>query len=206
MKKNTEDTRTLIMDCAEELVYSHGFPGTTVDAIISAAGVSKGAFFHYFTSKADLGHELVKRHADTDLRHLENNYQKALGLSENPLQQLLIFVKLFEQETAALQAPYPGCLYAASIQQSGLFDDEVTEIVKESLLQWRRVILEKLTEISRLYPPKLNVDFESLADMFIVLFEGSIILSQSLGQANTIARQIAHYHTYLRLIFNGERF
>jgi TetR/AcrR family transcriptional regulator, transcriptional repressor for nem operon len=204
MKKNPEQTRTLILDHAEALVYEHGFSGATVDAVISAAGVSKGAFFHHFASKTELGLELVRRHAETDLRHLEENYRKASGLSDNPLQQLLIFVKLFEQETAALKAPYPGCLYAVSVQQAGLFNDEVRNIVNASLLKWRQVIHAKLIEISEVYPPKLPVDFESLADMFIVLFEGAIILSQSLEQANTIARQLSHYHAYLKLLFEGK--
>jgi len=204
MKKNPEQTRTIIMDRAEALIYEHGFSGTTVDAVIKAAGVSKGAFFHHFSSKTDLGYELVKRHAEADLRHLEANYRKANGLSDNPLQQLLIFVKLFEQETAALQAPHPGCLYAASVQQAGLFTDEVKQLVSESILLWRKVIHNKLVEISEKYPPKLPVDFESLADMFIVLFEGAIILSQSLGQANALARQISLYHSYLKLLFRDE--
>jgi TetR/AcrR family transcriptional regulator, transcriptional repressor for nem operon len=204
MKKNPEQTRTLILDCAERLVYRHGFSGTTVDAVIKAAGVSKGAFFHHFSSKTDLGHELVRRHAEADLRHLEENYQKATGLSDNPLQQLLIFVKLFEQETATLQAPYPGCLYAASVQQAGLFSDEVKKIVSGSFLKWRKVIRGKLAEISEKYPPKQPVDFDDLADMFIVLFEGAIIMSQSLDQANTLARQISLYHAYLKLLFGSD--
>jgi TetR/AcrR family transcriptional regulator, transcriptional repressor for nem operon len=201
MKKNPERTHTLILDHAETLVYEHGFSGTTVDAVIKAAGVSKGAFFHHFSSKSDLGHQMVRRHAEADLRHLEENYKKAAGLSDNPLQQLLIFVKLFEQETAALKAPYPGCLYAASVQQAGLFSDEVKKIVSESFLKWRKVIRDKLAEISEIYPPKQPVDLEDLADMFIVLFEGAIILSQSLDQANALARQISLYHSYLKLLF-----
>lgn len=205
MKKNPEQTRTLILDRAEALVYEHGFSGTTVDAVIKAVGVSKGAFFHHFSSKADLGRDLVRRYAEADLLHLEENYQKASGLSDNPLQQLLIFVKLFEQETAALQAPFPGCLYAASVQQAGLFSDEVKKIVSDSFLNWRKVIRGKLDEVSEKYPPKQPVDFDDLADMFIVLFEGAIILSQSLDQANALARQISLYHSYLKLLFDGDR-
>ncbi|MFU8861580.1 MAG: hypothetical protein ACNA8K_14275 [Cyclonatronaceae bacterium] len=40
--------------------------------------------------------------------------------------------------------------------------------------------------------------------MFTVLFEGAIIMSQSLEQANTLARQISLYHAYLKLLFGGD--
>lgn len=179
-----------------------GFGGTTIDSIIEQAGVSKGAFFHYFSSKEELGHTLVKRYAEADIEHLEKTLAKAEGLSEDPLQQLLIFIKLFEQEMDTLVEPYPGCLYASYLQQSGLFNQEIMELIKESMLKWRLRVRDKLEEITEQHPPKQDVDLESLADMLLVVFEGAFVLSQSLGESKTVARQLSHYHNYLKLLFD----
>ncbi len=89
MNKDPENTRTKIMNAAELIILDKGFGGTTVSNVIEQAGVSKGAFFHHFSSKAELGEELVQRYADQDAEHLEQTLVKAEGLSDDPLQQLL---------------------------------------------------------------------------------------------------------------------
>ncbi|MGK7370739.1 MAG: TetR/AcrR family transcriptional regulator, partial [Candidatus Halalkalibacterium sp. M3_1C_030] len=197
-----ENTRTKIMNAAQAQILKTGFGGTTIDSIIEQAGVSKGAFFHYFSSKEELGHTLVKRYAEADIEHLEKTIAKAEGLSEDPLQQLLIFIKLFEQEMDTLDEPYPGCLYASYLQQSGLFNQEIMELIRESMLTWRLRVRDKLEEITKQHPPKQHVDLESLADMLLVVFEGAFVLSQSLGESKTVARQLSHYHSYLKLLFD----
>lgn len=205
MNKDPKNTRTKIMDAAKSLILNNGFGGTTVDAVKEKAGVSKGAFFHHFSSKADLGHALVKRYAEADAEHLEETLEKAEGLSDDPLQQLLNFVKLFEQEMETLEEPYPGCLYASYLMQADLFDDSIKELIRESMLTWRHRVEDKLEEIVEEHPLSQDVDLESLADMLLVIFEGAFILSQSLKEAKMVARQLSHYHSYLQLLFDPNK-
>jgi AcrR family transcriptional regulator len=47
-------TRALLIETAGQLFASRGYDRTSVDAIIRQAGVSKGAFYHHFTSKEEL--------------------------------------------------------------------------------------------------------------------------------------------------------
>ena len=49
------DARTRLLDAAMTLLRTRGYAATTVDEICAAAGVTKGAFFHHFRSKEDLG-------------------------------------------------------------------------------------------------------------------------------------------------------
>lgn len=205
MKKSEENTRIKILDAAQSLILNNGFGGTTIDSIIERAGVSKGAFFHYFSSKDELGYTLAERYAKADTRHLEQTLDKAEGLSEDPLQQLLIFIKLFEQEMDSLDEPDPGCLYASYLQQSGLFDEPIMKLIRESMLKWRIRVMEKLEEVAKQYPAKKDVDLESLSDMLLVVFEGAFIVSQSLQEPKTVAKQLSHYHTYLKLLFDAEK-
>src|SRR5262245_62342763 len=50
----SERTRAAIREAANALFLEHGFDATPVDAIFSAAGVSKGTFYLYFHRKEDL--------------------------------------------------------------------------------------------------------------------------------------------------------
>ena len=45
-----EERRRELLECAERLFFARGYDSTSVEEIIGAAGVSKGAFYHYFQS------------------------------------------------------------------------------------------------------------------------------------------------------------
>ena len=49
------DGRTRLLDAAMQVIREKGYAATTVDDICGTAGVTKGAFFHHFKSKEDLG-------------------------------------------------------------------------------------------------------------------------------------------------------
>src|SRR5215475_9187010 len=49
------DARGRLLDAAMQVIREQGYSATTVDDICGAAGVTKGAFFHHFKSKEDLG-------------------------------------------------------------------------------------------------------------------------------------------------------
>lgn len=49
------DARDRLLDAALTILRTRGYAATTVDEICNAAGVTKGAFFHHFRSKEDLG-------------------------------------------------------------------------------------------------------------------------------------------------------
>lgn len=46
--------RQLILDAARELFLANGFAGTSMDAVVARAGVSKQTLYRYFPSKVDL--------------------------------------------------------------------------------------------------------------------------------------------------------
>ncbi len=52
--KKAEERRSEILMKAQELFYVHGYTRTSVNMVIEALGISKGAFYHYFKSKEEL--------------------------------------------------------------------------------------------------------------------------------------------------------
>src|ERR1700741_5295749 len=49
------DARVRLLDAAMQAIREKGYSATTVDDLCGAAGVTKGAFFHHFKAKEDLG-------------------------------------------------------------------------------------------------------------------------------------------------------
>ncbi len=202
MPRDGTITRKAIMDAAQGLILETGYSAASVDAVISRAGVTKGAFFYHFKSKAELALALVRRDADADAAHLQGVLERAEALSRDPLQQLLICIGLYEEETAQLTAPYPGCLYASFIYESQLFDDATMKVVREVFGHWTQRITEKLEAAMRMYPPRLPVDVTTLAEMSLALAEGAFILSKVQRDPAALAAQWRHYRNYLELLFS----
>ncbi len=59
--KDYQERKTEFLDAAMQLFMQCGYEQTSVNAIIDAVGVSKGAFYHYFRTKEDLLDELAAR-------------------------------------------------------------------------------------------------------------------------------------------------
>ena len=53
--------RNEILDAALQLVYSKGYDKMTIQDILDQLKISKGAFYHYFDSKADVLQALIER-------------------------------------------------------------------------------------------------------------------------------------------------
>lgn len=54
MPRKSTHTKERILDTATNLFSTHGFAGTSIDDILQAVGITKGAFYHYFHSKDHL--------------------------------------------------------------------------------------------------------------------------------------------------------
>lgn len=57
---------------ATRLFAERGFEGTSVQAVVEAAGVTKGAMYHYFSSKDDLLYEVYARVLRLQMQQLEH--------------------------------------------------------------------------------------------------------------------------------------
>lgn len=201
--RDPEKTRERILDAAQALILDHGFGATTVEAVVGRAGITKGAFFHHFRSKADLARALIERFAALDRAHLEHHLARAEKLAHDPLQQVLTLIALYEEEFEGFQEPYPGCLFASYIYENKLFEASTIDVLRESTLMWRRVMLAKLEQVAAVHPPRVPVDLESLADLFYSLTEGAFIMTKTLNDKTLLGRQARHLRTYLELLFQA---
>src|SRR5712664_2720420 len=86
-KTELPETKRKLVDAGVNLMRNRGFNATTVDDICAAAGVTKGGFFHYFKSKADLATAAVIRFnelkaqqfADAPFRRLPDPLERVFG-------------------------------------------------------------------------------------------------------------------------------
>jgi TetR/AcrR family transcriptional repressor of nem operon len=196
-----EDTRKRILDAAQAMILDRGYAGMSLDALIGSLGLTKGAFFHHFRSKEDLAQTLIRRYSDDGVALFRNSLARARKLSDDPLQQFLILIGLYEELFEQLTEPYPGCLLASYVYELQQFSPDMRDIINQEFILSRTELSKLIRQIMRRYPPRADVDPVSLADGFMSLFEGAFILSKSLGEAQITVQQLRHYKTYIVLLF-----
>ena len=71
-----------LLDTARALFAEKGFEGASVQDVVAAAGVTKGAMYHYFSSKDDLLYEIYARVLRMQMERLEKVAAQELPVEE----------------------------------------------------------------------------------------------------------------------------
>jgi TetR/AcrR family transcriptional repressor of nem operon len=201
MTRKTENARDRILSAAKALVMKKGFAATSLDDILKSAGLTKGAFFHYFKGKADLARELVEWHARQDLAMFEELAAKAETESDDPLEQAIIFLEAFEGYISNSDDPSPGCMYAVYTYESMQFDPSVRDFIADTLRQWTSIYVRKFQDVIDRHKPALPVTARQLAEMIVSIIEGGLVLQRAYGDVRVTSRQSEQFRNYLRLLF-----
>ncbi len=201
MPRKGEVSREKILKAAKSLVMRKGFTGTSVDDILCETGMSKGAFFHHFKSKADLADQLMRWYADGDLKMFRTFMAQAEATHDDPMDQLLQFLTDFETYLSDPENPPRGCMYALYTYEDDHFENDVKGFVAETLQTWTAMYIRKFQEVMDLYPPARPVTAKQLAEMIVSVIEGGLILQRAYGHVGMTARQSEQFRDYLTLLF-----
>jgi TetR/AcrR family transcriptional regulator, transcriptional repressor for nem operon len=191
MPRNGTATRDRILDSAQRLVLDQGFAATSVDEVIAGAKSSKGAFFHHFPTKNDLGRALVDRYAAADVRELHAFMARAEAETDDPARQLVAFIRMFEEVADEIATEQQSsCLYISFVHDRQLTSDGSTEVINEAVVAWREALREKLEAADEAGSLADEFDFDDLADHVFVTFEGAFILGRTTGDARHMRAQL----------------
>ena len=201
MARSGEATKQRILDATEGLVFQHGFAATTIDRVLEGTGLTKGAFFYHFKTKAARGQALIERFASRDEATLEKFMRRAEKLSDDPLQQLLIFIGLMKEPFEDLPEPTPGCLFASYIYQPMEIAPGAAGVAADTVMKWRRRLVDKLAAAVDRHRPRPPVDIDDLADHLTVVLEGAYVVSKVLDDPSLPVRQLELFRRHIEALF-----
>lgn len=196
-----EQTREHILATAESMILQRGYSGTSIEEIIGEAGITKGGFFYHFDGKNDLARSLMVRYLERDGRFFNDLSERAQALTEDPLQQFLLFLKLMAEQLEDMPGAHPGCLVASFTYEAQQFDNEIRRLNSEGVLSWRELFVMHLERIAAEYPMKIEQSVVELADLLTSVIEGGIVMSKVLDDAEMLPKQLLQYRSYIRLVF-----
>lgn len=196
-------TKNRLMDIAEQLILNRGFTAMSIDEVIRDAGITKGGFFYHFESKNALAYALLQRYREAETFIFSDLFRRAQELTSDPLQQMLVFVKLFAEMMTDMGELHPGCLVASITYDSHQVNEQVKNITTEIVLDWRNLFRDQIEKINLVYLPNADVCSDDLADMLSTIIEGGIIVSKALNDPSILEKQLLEYRTYLELLYKS---
>lgn len=202
MARDGTKTRERILDSAEVLILDRGLAATSIDEVLAAAGASKGAFFHHFPSKNHLARALVERYAANDVAYLEEYMTRVEAETEDPAEQVVAFIRFFEEAADEMVAQQPSCLYVSYIFDKQLFADGTNEVIVDAVTAWRDRILEKLEAAAERHPPRIPVELAALADHIFATFEGAFVLTRTMHDRSLMRAQLELVRRFVALVFD----
>lgn len=87
----SSSTKRALLDNATTLFTDHGYAGTSLDEVVAAARVTKGAFYHHFPSKLALFEAVFDRVQSRTTAQVE----KAIDASKNPWERAQLGLEKF---------------------------------------------------------------------------------------------------------------
>src|SRR5215510_5824973 len=104
--RTADDTRRKIVRAAFEEFYRNGFQGGSLNHIVDLAGTTKGALFHHFEGKNQLGYAVVEEVIEP---HLEEVWFDPLANSIDPIEDLKRIIQGFVKERVGTGRLEKGC-------------------------------------------------------------------------------------------------
>ncbi len=205
MATKGEATKDRLMDIAERSILLNGFAATSIDDLIKEAGITKGGFFYHFDGKNSLAYALMQRYRKQDALLFSGLFKRAEELTDDPLQQMLVFVKLLAEMMADIEGLHPGCLVASFTYESHQVNEEVRKITADIVMDWRRLFKTQLDKIEAKYIANCDTSSDDLADMLSTIIEGGIIASRALNDPSILVKQILEYRSYIQLLYEDRR-
>lgn len=202
MPRDGSATRQRILAAARDLVIANGYRATSVDAVLAAAGTSKGAFFHHFESKRALADALVDAYVAEDLGMLQLGLEAAEAAGADPVMRVLAFVQFFEDRADEIMTGTTGCLYTSVLAEMELIEAGASDPIAKAVAQWRDAFAHLLRAA---LPHRNGIDVDALSDHLFVTFEGAFLLARTTGQPGEMRRQLATVrHLLAALLKSGE--
>jgi TetR/AcrR family transcriptional regulator, transcriptional repressor for nem operon len=191
------DARTKLLDAALSVIRTKGYSATSVDELCAAAGFTKGAFFHHFKSKDELGVAAADYWSATTGAVFANAPYHAHAA---PLDRVLGYL---EFRKALLQGGVPEftCLVGTMVQETYATTPAIRAACERSITGHAATLEADIEAAIRERNMTPGWTAKSLALHTQAVLQGAFILAKATGGAEIAADSIDHLRRYIELLF-----
>ncbi|MEO8314575.1 MAG: TetR/AcrR family transcriptional regulator [Pseudomonadota bacterium] len=191
------NARTALLDAAHKLVRRQGWTATSVDGLCSEAGVTKGAFFHHFASKDELGVAAAQHWTEITSPLFAS---AAYHQRRDPLDRLLAYLDFRASLTEGPLESFT-CFAGTTVQEVFATSGPIREACGISITDHAATLTGYFAAAIAQQRPRANVSAESLALYTQTVLQGGFVIAKAAGDREPLLDAIAHLKNYLKLLF-----
>src|SRR4051794_40929450 len=155
--RNPAETRQRLLEAARQLMLERGFSATGVDEVCRVAGVTKGAFFHHFASKEELGREALAAWAAFGREIYAQAFAAPAGYPLDHVHRFFdIMIGLAARKDQTLT-----CLVGMLSQELALANSALRECCESHLTEWTQTAARMLAEAKAAQKPRIDFNAEA---------------------------------------------
>lgn len=189
-------TKARLLDAAQALLIEQGFAATTVDEICEAAKLTKGSFFHYFESKDQLAREVLERFCASG----QELHRACCQQDTDPLKRVYAYID-GSIKMASDPASSKGCLLGLFAQELCDTHPDIREVCRKAFQAWAEQFGVELAQAKARYAPQAAFEPKELAEHFIAVLEGSMILGKARKNMQVVGQNLRHFRAYVQSLF-----
>lgn len=173
--RDPERTRERLLKAGFREVYRSGFQSASIDTILAAANVTKGALYYHFESKEALGHAIVDEVVATFLR---NRWLLPLqqGEDKDPIDALIDIVQSIPAQPRDVKG---GCPLVNLAQEMSLLDEQFRKRLEAMFHAWQESVAMALQRGQSQETVRHDVVPEEAASFLIAMVEGYEVLAKN---------------------------
>jgi TetR/AcrR family transcriptional regulator, transcriptional repressor for nem operon len=132
--KAPEQTRRKILFAAFQEFHKNGFQGGSLNHIIESANTTKGALFHHFAGKDQLGYAVLEEIIEP---HLREQWFDPFAKSEDPIADLKRTVQQCTAKCRQSGVLEKGCPLNNLAQEMSPLDEDFRQRIEKIYAAWR---------------------------------------------------------------------
>lgn len=196
--RNPERTRRNLLQAAFQEIYKSGFRGTDLETILDRAGVTKGALYHYFDSKDELGYAVV----DEVIMEIGNEkWQRPLQNADNPIDAL---AEIFLGTSTKPEHVCGGCPANNLAQEMSPLDEGFRKRLARHFEIWHKAMADALRHGQERGEVRKDVDVDETATFLMATYEGYISLAKNAQDARLLQNGMKSMVRYLETLRGGK--
>jgi TetR/AcrR family transcriptional repressor of nem operon len=192
------NARDRLLDAAMQVIRAQGYSATTVDDICSAAGLTKGAFFHHFSSKEDLAVAAAGHFSEMAERLFAAAPYRELA---DPLDRLLGYIDF---RSAILSGPIREftCLLGTMVQEAYETHPAIRLACDTYISAHAAEVAKDIEDAKARYAPQAQWSAPSLALYTQAVLQGAFILAKARGGPEAARDAVSHLRRYVEFLFH----
>src|SRR5262249_5752713 len=169
--RDPERTRERLLQAGFQEVCRSGFQSASIDTILAATNVTKGALYYHFHSKEDLGHAIVE---EIVAKLPEDNWLRPLARGKNPIDALIGIVQATSVRPKDVKG---GCPLLNWAQEMSPLDEQFRRRLEALFNAWQEGNITAFRRGQSLGTVRRGLVPEETARFLISVYEGSALLS-----------------------------